>query len=137
MVASAPAADQKCVSSRLPGLGMQHSSNLNFSLCSRLLSCASFHLPHLLLFQLPAPALVLLHLLAHKGAPFRRAWPSSGRAPTQNYGVNRSISGETRGRQCVNRQHGLTEAEGTKEEMRGGEEEGRGHLIEMEMEQAN
>lgn len=54
-----------------------------------------------------------------------------------NYGVNRSISGEKRGRQRVNRQDGLREAEGTKEEMRGGEEEGRGHLIEMEIEQAN
>lgn len=54
-----------------------------------------------------------------------------------NYGVNRSISGETRGRRRVNRQDGLREAAGTKEEMRGGEEEGRGHLIEMEIEQAN
>lgn len=55
----------------------------------------------------------------------------------ENYGVNRSISGETGGRWHVNRQDGLREAEGTKEKKRGGEEEGRGHLIEMEIEQAN
>lgn len=32
---------------------------------------------------------------------------------------------------------GRTAREGTKEETRGGEEEGRGHLIEMEIERAN
>lgn len=48
------------------------------------------------------------------------------------------LTGRREGANMSNiRQDSLREVEGTKEERRGGEEERRGHLIEMEIEQAN
>lgn len=48
------------------------------------------------------------------------------------------LTGRREGANMSNiRQDSLREVEGTKEERRGGEERRRGHLIEMEIEQAN
>lgn len=108
----------------------------------------SFHVSP---FIFPSPplstscvTLVLLHLIAHKLAHSLALQSLSPPHTATNYGVNRSINREKRGRQRVNRQDSLREVEGTKEEGRGGEgkekrrgEERRGHLIEMEIEQAN
>lgn len=77
-----------------------------------------------------------MHLIAHKLAHSDALFFISPDTAT-NYGVNRSINRKKRGRQRVNRQDSLREVEGTKEEERGGEEERRGHLIDMEIEQAN
>lgn len=137
-MASAPAADQNRVSSRLPELRTRHSRNLNFPLFGPVcFHVPPFHLPHLLLFQLPAPALVPPASSRAQSRPIQARSAFIWARADANYGVNRSISGEARGRRRVNRRDGLREAAGTKEEMRGGEEEGRGHLIEMEIEQAN
>lgn len=109
-------------------------SQLFFS--PHLLSCLSFHLPHLLPFQLPVFLLSCCNYSPHK-VTHSHALAFNSPHTAANYGVNRSISRKSRGRQRVNRQDSLREVEGTKEAMRGGEEEGRGHLIEMEIEQAN
>lgn len=109
-----------------------------FLSASHRLSCLSFHLPisssfNFLCYPRPVAS------SRTQTRPFTCTTVFISPHAATNDRVNRSINRETRGRQRVNRQDSLREVKGTKEERRGGEggEEGRGHLIEMEIEQAN